>query len=85
DRVSKQASALLDSWGIEDSKINDSFAAAINKQVRRRLELEFQAQVDLKQAEVYLEFGDFEAAATLLADALDRPIVGEAQKSINNK
>ncbi|MBT5708782.1 CotH kinase family protein [Verrucomicrobia bacterium] len=83
DRVSKQASALLDSWGIEDSKINDSFAAAINKQVRRRLELEFQAQVDLKQAEVYLEFGDFEAAATLLADALDRPIVGEAQKSIN--
>jgi spore coat protein H len=83
DRVSKQASALLDSWGIENSEISDSSAAAINLQVRRRLELEFQAQVDLKQTEVYLEFRDFENAAALLAGALNRPIVGDAQKSIN--
>lgn len=82
-RVSKQAGTLLESWGIKDAEINDSSAEAINQQVRHRLQLEFQARVDLKQIEVYLEFGDFEIAAKLLSGALNRPVVGEAQKSIN--
>ena len=83
DQVSKQATQLLESWGLQDTAVNEGAVHEINQQVRHRLELEFQAQVDLKQIEVYLEFGEFDTAASLFSNALKRPVIGEAQKSIN--
>ena len=82
DEISKQATALLEDWGLTNVRLDDTVATKISEQVRQRLQLEFQTQVDLAQIETLIEFQDFPQAGSLLSTIVTRPLIGNAEKSL---